>query len=461
MSRATLNNGDTGLVARTAINANFAECFDTQNALKMGKRPIIGFAGDSIADAMSFYSSGTNSPLFHALMRLTRRDFYVDPTKATLDGGGGYNFGDPGSPSAHLLTAFEAEPAIITKLAAKAIKPDILFIQSIQNDSMANPKATLDTYVGNVTTFVAQALALGVKLVVIFPRPPYNGQIGDTVVQGHNHVNRRLEEFARITPGCVFVNYLPLVRAASSAAENNGASSVVAWKGVNGQFTADGVHFYEMAQRAIAPLLVPILEAWAPPAVPQADTFRDWEDSAWPYGNLLGRQGMCYNYAGVSGKLNGADNAAVATNWNLTTQNGITVTPTLTTGADGYPRQRLTFSGTATSEAVITFNTLFYGVGGEIAPAQWTMEALLDLAAVVGLKRWQFELQGLVDVFSSELTYVSSPVSESYFLRTLRDFPYENHGFSSKQVVLTLTFPTGSSPSGYVELGRVGLWRKS
>jgi hypothetical protein len=434
-----------------------------QSALKMGRPPIVGFVGDSISDAMADYYSGTASPFFHALMRLSRRDLYIDPTEAENDGTGGYNFGVGGTSSSYLLNPVTAggkdHNSAIAKINAKTVKPDLLVLSTLQNDAATQAKAQLDIWLGHVRTFIQQALAAGVRLVIIMPRPPYNGQVGSTVVQGHAYLNRKLQEFAKITPDVVFVNYLPLVRAASPAAENNGAASVVGWKGVNGQYTADGVHLWELTHRAIAPLLVPILEEWGQPVQPRADNFADWDEPNWPTANLLGRAGMCYNYAATNGQYNGAGNANVATNWTLSDHNGIIATPTLVTGADGFPRQRITFSGTASADAVIPFRTLFYGTGGAITLARFNFECMLDLVNVVGMRSWQVEVQNLVDLFTSETKDLATPLSESYFLRTLRDFSYSNAGFSSKYVEARFRFAAGVSPTGYVEFGRAGIFR--
>lgn len=58
--------------------------------------------------------------------------------------------------------------------------------------------------------------------------------------------------------------------------------------------------------------------------------------------------------------------------------------------------------------------TLFYGNNGELASAQYNLEALLDIVGVANLREWNFELQNLLAVFRSETINVPSPLTEHF-----------------------------------------------
>lgn len=461
--------GDTERAAWIKQKLNNDELFYGKEILLGGRKPIIAFAGDSIAGQFGSYTTGTSSPMFHALMRLTHRDFYMDNSTANADGTGGYGFGVGGSPSSYLNTDWSGNTAIITKLAAKAIKPDILFVQTLQNNAMNVAKSSIDGYLAEVTTFVPAALALGVQLVVLMPRPPYNGQAGTTVADGHAYCNAVLAEYARITPGVEFVNWLPQVKDPSDANENNGASSVVAWRAPNatgGWSDSAGVHPNSLTTRAIAPLLVPILEQFGRPITPRAAYFRAFDETTFPLGSWLGRHGMM---VGTGGQLNGANNAGVAGSsqaafqrWEITTTNGVTVTPSKIVHADGYDRQRMTLGGTASGVGTITL--VLNRSNNVAASTLWIQEAMLDFASVVGLRDWSLQLPlgvggDSLAFWSDDVRSVTGPITESYFLRTLKPRTFVNASSGTHATTLTLNIASGVSPTGDVDLGRIGMWR--
>ena len=458
-SAANDGTGDTLRAAGAKMNANFDEIDKAVRSLNAGRRPIIATAGDSIAAA--FLGTDMNvGPIAYALA-LTGLDVYYDPSNANNDGSGGYNFGLGGSPSSYLLTDWAGNTAIITKLAAKAVKPDILFVQSLQNDFMGITAAAADVLVANMTTFATQALALGVQLVVLCPRPPYNGQAASNLPQGHAYVNQRLEAFARATQGVVFMNYLPDVKAISDANENNGASSVVAWRGTagTGGYTADGVHFGAMSARVIAPYVTRILSPFARRAVPRASMFASYHPTNYPYVSLYGRNGMM---VGTAGQYNGSANTNVAgsssagldSRWTLTDNNGIVATPSIITHADGYARQRLTLSGTATAAASVTLTLAFYQ---DVASAPFMGEAMLDFSNVNGLTSWGMSI-GNAPSWGQNVSQVGT-LNDKLFLRTPDSWVFSNSGFSNRPATLTLNVASGATVSGTVDLGRIGAWK--
>lgn len=434
-----------------------------REALLGSRRPIIASAGDSMAGFLMNIDM-SSGPLQYALMALDYRDFIVDDRGGNADGSGGYNFAVGGSPASYLNTDWSGNVSAIAKLRAKAVKPDIVFVQSIQNNSMVFSGLTeVNATYTEVVNFTNACLAEGVALVVICPRPPYNGQASATVPRNHWHVNQRLRAFADATPGVTFLDYLPDVKAISDANENNGASSVVAWRGAvsNGGFTTDGVHFGPLAVRAIAPHIARVLAPFARTARPRTSAFGAYDNASYIYNNLYGRNGLM---VGTSGQYNGSTNAGVAGNstantrdrWTLTDQNGIVATPSKIVHADGYDRQRLTLSGTASASANVVLQLDFVS---DVTAADFVCEAMLDFTNVTGLNSWSL-LFNNIRPFGQNVSQVAS-LSDKLFLRTLMNTAFSNSGFINRQIALTLNFASGATPSGTVDLGRVGAFRVS
>lgn len=447
--------GDTLRDAFTKINSNTSELYSAIEQVSLRRAPIIAVAGDSIAGMVGADTDYNIGAMAYALCALTNRDFQIDQTAGALDGSGGYNFSAAGTGSSNLVTA------ALPKLQAKTVKPDIVFVQSMQNDSMANSRALVEGYVQNYRDFCAGALAAGVSLVVIFPRPPYNGQTGALVAQNHQHANNLLRAYADVTPGVIFIDYLPLVKAISDANENNGASTVVAWRGTagSGQYTSDGVHPSTLTTRAIAGMVVPILEQFGRPVTPRASNFGAWDNANYIYNNVLGRNGM---FVGTSGQYNAVNNTNVAgtaanaqSRWALTDGNGVVATPSLITHADGFARQRITLSGTASATATVT---LGIGFVADITTTLFDFEAMLDFTNVVGLKSWQFQFFNSVFGVQQEVAQIAT-LNDKLFIRNFQPRARGNGGFSNQQTQLILTIASGSTVSGTIDVGRVGMFK--
>lgn len=462
-------NDGTGDNLRTAFgkaNANFNELYSAVEQLGLSRPPILGFAGDSIAGQFGLLQSLDLSPIGFALYALAHRDVIYDKTAAATDGSGGYDFSVGGSPSSYLITNYLSNGNALAKLQAKAVKPDILFVQSIQNDAMSGNASSGDGFVQNVKTFVAGALAAGVGLVVICPRPPYNGQVGANVPQTHQHVNNSLAKYARDTTGVVFLDYIPLIKAISDANENNGASSKVAYRGstVTGDYSGDGVHPSTLSSRAIAPLVVPFLEQYCPPARSRVDSFAAWHDTNYPYNNLYGRNGLM---VGTGGQYNGVNNANVAgsaqsngSRWTVTDTagNGVTLTPSLITHEDGFPRQRLTLGGTASADGSGNLTFAFFS---DVTSALFHSEAMIDFTNVLGLVNWRFFIFNSTALDVSMTTSQLGAVNDKLFLRTFLPRTLSNSGSSNKAITLNLFWKAGATPSGTIDVGRVGTFKAS
>lgn len=474
MSKQTIGigaapNDGTGDQLRTAFtkaNANFSEIYRREEGLSFGRPPILAWAGDSIAAYFATAMAFDSSPIAFALAALTNRQFYWDGTSGAGDGSGGYNFGVGGSPSSYLISDWSGNTNALAKLQAKTVKPDILFVQSLQNDALTGAKSAVDVFAQNVIDFTNGALAAGVGLVVILPRPPYNSQASTTAAQNHQHLNNALSRYANATPGVVFIDYLPAVKKIDDAGENNGASSQVAWRGtaVTGSYSSDGVHPSTLSVRAIAPLLVPVLERYGRPIQSRVHSFAAWDNTNYPFNNLLGRNGLM---VGTGGQYNGSNNANVAgsaqsngSRWAVTDTNGqgVTCTPSIITHADGFARQRLTLAGTASADGT---GQLSFGFFSDVTSALFDSEAMLDFTNVIGLYSWRLTLFNSTAMDTSMTTSLAGTINDKLFLRTLKPVTLSNSGFSNKAMTLDLTWKSGSTVSGTIDLGRVGIFRTS
>lgn len=463
---ATANDGtgDNLRAAFTKANANFDELYRADEIVGLRRRPILAWAGDSIANQYGLPHDLSSSPIAFALMALTNRNFYWDGTAGAMDGTGGYNFGVGGSPASYLTSNYSSFGNALSKIQAKTVKPDIVFVQSMQNNALAGASSTVDGYVQSYKDFCAGALAAGVRLCAILPRPPYNSTAGTLVPQNHQYANNSLAEYARATPGVIFIDYLPQVKAVSDANENNGTSSFVGWRGTSvlGSYSNDGTHPHAMTARMAAPLFVPVLERFGRPVTSRVSSFAAWDNAAYPFNNILGRNGLM---VGTSGRYNGSNNTAVAgsaasnnNRWSVTDSagQGVTLTPSIVTHADGFARQRLTLGGTAAADGSASLAWDFYA---DVTSALFNVEALLDFTDVIGLDTWTLNFMNATNF--SQVVSQAGTINDKLFLRSMKPLTISNTGFANKPVSLILNFKSGATPTGTIDLGRVGVFRES
>jgi hypothetical protein len=361
-----------------------------------------------------------------------------------------------GSSSLHLISTQ------IAQLEALATKPDVMMVQTLQNDYIQT-KAQADSFCANVTTYTTRALAAGVKLVIITGRPPKSEP---TDISALNYAQSVLRNFAAITPGVAFLDFMSVLKDPLSTNELV-ASPFIGWRGLPDNsatsFAADvtGVHPSFLAGRALAPMVSELFKTLCRPARPKAFIAKVWDPTLDPFGNVLGRSGLM---VGTSGTLNGVANAGVAgtdegtfpnrsREWALTTENGITVTPTITIGADGFRRQRLTFSGTPSAAAKVGFVCNEYFAK---PLARWSSEALLDFSSVTGIQAFEVN-----NIYAGSATQAfPSPLTESYFIKERAVAPYSRAGGGTYGFNINFYFKAGVAASGYVEVGRCGLFRE-
>lgn len=419
---------------------------------RIGRRPIIGTAGDSIADlfgcglGVNQTSSAiyTTSPLSWALA-LYPADIVVDGRN---NANGGYNFGVGGSTSTQMLSTQ------LPQIAARP--PDILLIQTHQNDPIV-AVADIATYAANTEATAIGALAAGVKLVVILSCPPHNSRSGATRAKALAGLNERLARFATATPGVIYLDTLHQLLDPTAA-----SSTLVPWRNsaspsAFGSYSTDGVHPTSFAAKALAPALADLLRMIAPPRVPRAIVFDGGYDNANnPRGNLLRNNGL---FVGTGGLLSGVADAGVAAGWEVTTSNGVTVTPSLVTDALGYPAQRLTLGGSASAAAAVELK--LGSVPSYLSPApgagDYEMEAQVALDALEGVTEVIASTGVGGPVTNVNLAVGPDPVTLSAFLASRR--PAQFGSGNSFNHSVRLTIPNGVSPAGSIDISRFGVWR--
>lgn len=419
------------------------------------RRPVIGAAGDSIADFLMMTASDNNtssrmsgnSPLFWSLLD--------HPADVVIDGrsyaNGGYNFGVGGSTSAQMVSVQ------VPQLQART--GDLLFIQTGQNDSILT-RAIADASAANVETATNAALGAGWGMVAIIGLPPSNGATGANRAKAVEQFNRRLRNFARATTGAMFLEVTPLVMDPAYAGTDK-----VPFRGTPntlGAYSDDGTHYTAEGARAQAPLFTPLLQRLARPRAARMAYRHAYDKTNNPLGSLFGDAGL---FIGTTGTYNGsAAGANVATNWSVSDNNGVVVTPSLVTDEDGFIAQRLSFSGTASAAATVTLSLT--GTPTFISPApdvgDYALEAVVKATALAGTSGIELRalMSGTGAATSSLRTAGRLPaLTKTMLLATRR--PMTTGGGSNWAASLAVTFPSGASPSGSIEISRFGLFLES
>lgn len=421
---------------------------------RIGRRPTIGAAGDSIADLfMGNYGAnqtssyiGSQSPLAWALA--------LYPADVAIDGrnyaSGGHSFGVGGSTSAQMLSTqlpqIEARP------------PDILFIQTHQNDPIV-AIADVATYAPNTEATALGALAAGVKLVIILSCPPHNARSGANRAKALAGLNERLSRFALATPGVIYVDTLGVLLDPTAA-----SSTLVPWVGsasaaAFGSYSTDGVHPTSMGARAQGALIADVMRQIAPPRHPRAVVFNGGYDGTNnPKGNLLRNNGF---FTGTGGLLSGVADVGVAANWEITTSNGVTVTPSLVTDALGYPAQRLTLGGTATAAAAVELKMATSAAGSYLSPSpgpgDFEMECQAMFNALAGVDLVTASV-GMGGVTMAAVCPIGPDAVTQQVLLAPRRAAQIGSG-NSFGISIRLTIPNGVSPAGSIDISRFGAWR--
>lgn len=402
----------------------------------MMQRPMtIAFAGDSIANQWA--QRNGLSPLWWAVTELWPCEY-----TSVLNSAVG------GTSSAHLISTQ------IAQLEALATPPDVVIVQSLQNDYIGNV-TNADTYFANYQQYAERALATGVSLVCLCAHPPKSSS--PDVASAVNYLNRKIETYCRNTPGTYFVDVMAAWRR-TNAADTSG----VAWRGTAGAsdaFSNDGTHPLMSACRAAAPLIVPVLQKYARPVNQLTGVAADYDNTNAPWNNVLGQDGLML---GTNGQLNGVNNSGVAGSaastykrWYLTDGNGVTATPSIVTGPDGYLYQRVDFSGTASANATVRMRRQYVE---DVASGTFIGEATVICSGLTGVADIGYSAQAVVA--HSAGGSGTETISITGTLR-FRGAPivHSNSGFANKNNDVYVTFKNGTTVSGYMLVGRVGIHR--
>ncbi|WP_291014997.1 hypothetical protein [Hydrogenophaga sp.] len=408
-----------------------------------GGRPMtIGVAGDSLSDFL--VDNPAQSSLIWAATELYPCDYQI--TLAT---------GVGGTPASNLTTADGGNPAQILALEAMSVKPDVVIVQTVQNNAI-NSAANANTQMAFLVEYSERALAAGVKMVVLCSRPP-KSSTPDTAGAWH-YMNRLIERYCQDTPGNYYWDVAGAWRQ-TAAADTSG----VAWRGSVGgldPFTADGTHPVAIACRNAAKGIVPVLQRFARPIGPMVSAAVAYDDTTYPYANVLGIDGMMI---GTNGQLNGTNNSGVAGSaasngqrWQITAANGITVTPTIVTGPDGYRRQRLALSGTASADTEVILNKPYFQ---DVTTGTFIAEVLVETASLTGVRGIGFAPAS----FQALTLYGGGDIGVGTTRFHFRTPPatLSNSGFNTKNNQIVIGIANGKTVSGSVDVGRAGIFRIS
>lgn len=397
----------------------------------------IGFAGDSIANG---FATAGYSPIFWAATELYPCDYRI--TMNTSVGG---------TSSSHLISNQ------ISTLEAMVTKPDVVIVQSLQNDYIGS-YANADTYFAYIQAYSERALIAGVKLVVIGSHPPKSS--APDVATAISYLNRRIEEYCNTVPGNFFFDVFSAWRKTDAA-----DSSGVAWRGVSNSanaFSDDGTHPTGLAGRAAANLILPVLQRYARPISPRAQVAVAYNDTTGNYNNVLGANGLMIGTGGTYNSVNNTNVAGVAAaaynRWELTDGNGIIATPTIVTGDDGYLYQQLVLSGTASADATVSLVTNYVQ---NVASGNFQAEAIVDTISLTGIRSIGMSCQmvGGMTLGSSTANQINVGTARLHFRTPV--VLASNSGFMNRSNSISVAIKSGATVSGTIRVGRVGVHRVS
>jgi len=355
-----------------------------------------------------------------------------------------------GTSSSHLVSVQ------IAQLEALPVIPDVVVVQSVQNDYLGTA-AHADTAMGNLITYSERALAAGVKLVVLCSRPPKSA-VPD-VASAWYYMNRRIERYCRNTPGNYYWDTAGYWRATATA-DTTGVAFRPSIGGLDA-FSSDGTHPSPIAHRTAAAGIVPVLQRFARPLAPMINAAVAYDDTNWPYNNLLGADGLMM---GTGGQLNGVNNSNVAgsilndsqNRWEITTENGITATPSIVTGPDGYRYQQIAISGTASADAIVQLARRF---SHDVASGTFVGEAMVYANSLTGVRAVScgMALCGFHDMAGA----ANIGVGTTRFHFRSAETVGSNSGFGTRTSVIQIQIASGQTVSGNIQVGRVGVFRIS
>lgn len=419
------------------------------NAATLFQRPgNFVFSGDSIGDYLG--TRNGLSAVWWAATELYPCDYVTLAVTAV-----------GGTSSSNLIAAEtlgETEyPAQITAIQALAASGpiDVVYTQTFQNDSITSV-AVAESFFANLETFANLCWAAGVTLVVIHARPPKTPITSAATV----HLNRLLEKFCADNEGAYFIDTMAAWVNASAA-----HTSGMPWRGTASSpdaFSNDNTHPTPIAERFISPQYVPILERFCRPIEPSFCGIVAYDDSGYPYGNVLGVDG---EMIGTLGQYNGVNNAGVCGSndpavsfingrrWFLTDQNSVVATPSIVTGEDGHLYQRIDFSGTASAEATVR---LRMGLAYDVTEGTFVAQGKMIASGVTGVTNFGMAWSVFTDADAAGSGTEEMELNRT-FVFTSEPTTFSNADFGTKNTDFFVTFSSGTTATGYILCGRASI----
>lgn len=414
------------------------------------KKPIIGFAGDSISLAHGGSTGGTLNGFESAFYWAIAKHYPCDVVV-----GGAYQWAVGGKTSTQILSE---QLASVT-----ANPPTILVLNGGTND--ASISANYGTTISNLQSFTTSAIAAGVKAVLILPfNPKNNVALSASEAAAVANINHAMQNFSAATAGAYFIDYVgSIIDPASTVFAPIGGNT-----GLEGAYTNDGLHHSTLGVRAIAPFLTPFLQEQCRPRKPRAINQADiWSATNNTRGNMLGNAGC---FVGTNGTLNSVPDAGIAAGWTVTTAQGITATPSLVTSSyipGGHKAQKFDLSGTASGTGIfLTLSRVVFNA------SLFTGLPKLDFEAVI-----RNNATGLQYIKSQLLVTGGSSVGNSVgggdsSNRAASDLPTADEtlfnfpptlvqsvtGNNQIELRITLGIRTGVTISGSVEIAHAGVF---
>lgn len=390
----------------------------------------IGYAGDSIANMWG--EGEARSPMFWFTSL-----HYPCRTKDI------FNESNPGTTSSNLLTVQ------IGLLEALEVKPELMIVHTTQNDALST-YAFAEASASNVTTYCDRALVSGVKNIIIAGHPPRFDMGTPSVLQ---YLNRILSSYADNTGGVHFLDVLSLWRAVPTGEDSE--AGYIDWKA---DYSDDGVHPTSTASKELGALLIPILRPLVQSKELQPVTASEYDDTTTQYSNVLGATGLILGTSGLYNLVANPNLAGVdAGKWWLladdTDAGGVTATPSIVVGDDGYNLQQLDLSGTSASDFTIELVCPFITA---VSEGRFILEAILHLNDVVNVDSIEF---GVDTVFSVlDITVDNHHLEGENKLHINLEKTTSSSGY--RTLALKLNIKAGVTPSGIIQIGHAGIYRQ-
>lgn len=417
----------------------------------LGRRITVGFAGDSIADNNG---GGKFNNVNKGVMAADSAPFWMmaEHFNADVDFNnkryedGGYGFALGGSTTEHFKDV--QVPQILDR------PPDILVVCPLQNDDISDAASAMTSaqrVIDGVTT-VLPKLPVGAAIQGILPKGILQGS---NVPEAREMANLILRAWAERTPGVVFMDVLSTIRDTSGEPESRGATATVLYKPA---YTYDQVHFLPDGARAIAHIWADAFRRLVRERQLHDIMPRPYDPRFFWNAYFGGRRGLML---GTGGGFNGASSSAVAADWGIDypTDRGITFTPSLAVGPDGFIYQYMTPTGTATSDVIARMRATSNQATGDINNPEVGMFGSQMVSHSIDAEDWGVSYSDPICSVGADSWKVSGAYTGKRLFRSPRLVPFSNN-YNEKEVLISFVVPAGSTPKGSIGVSCVGMMRQ-